>query len=94
MAGAMVLTVVGLTSRPSFAVQFCNTTPVVGQNGPVEEIPFRSNPYPSPITVSGLTGTVTYVNVTLLGVTTRPQPDATHWPSDLDVMVSAPNGSN
>lgn len=85
---AMVLGILKLSSGASFAVQFCNTTPVTGTagNGP-------GPVYPSTITVSGLTGTVTDVNVTLLDVRTTGDNNSPpqHWVEDADIMVSAPN---
>ena len=83
-----MLGVLNFSSGTSFAVQFCNTTPIIGSsgNGP-------ASPYPSNITVSGLTGTVTDVNVTLLDVRTTGDNNspAQHWVEDADIMVSAPN---
>ena len=89
LAAAMVLGVLNLSSQPSQAVQFCNTTTIVGvvTNGP-------ATPYPSSITVSGLTGTVTDVNVSILDFTTFPDTGGFHWAEDTDLLVSAPNGAN
>jgi hypothetical protein len=87
---AMALGALSIGTKTSFAVQFCNTTPILGAfEGP-------ANPYPSSITVSGLTGTVTDVNVTLLDVTTTGDNNnpPEHWVEDADILVSAPNGSN
>jgi hypothetical protein len=44
-----------------------------------------ANPYPSTISVSGLTGVIASVSVTLNGVTHN-------YPDDLDVLLVAPNG--
>src|SRR5215210_6212034 len=84
----MVLTVLNLSSQPSLAVQFCNTTSIVGTvtNGP-------ATPYPSPITVSGLSGTITDVNVTILDFTTFPDVGGFHWAEDTDLEVSSPAGT-
>jgi Ca2+-binding RTX toxin-like protein len=84
----MVLTVLSLSTRSSYAVQFCNTTPIIGSS-----LADVSNPYPSSITVSGLTGTITDVNVILRGFTTNPDNGNFHWAEDTDVMVSAPDNS-
>ena len=84
----IVVGILQLTSGTSYAVEFCNTAPIETQFGAGPAVP-----YPSPITVSGLTGTVTDVNVRLLGITTRgdnnnpPQ----HWVEDVDVMLSSPD---
>ena len=88
VVAAMVLTVLNLSSQPSFAVQFCNNTNIVGTtgNGP-------ATPYPSSITVSGLTGTITDVNVTILDFTTFPDVGGFHWAEDTDLMVSSPAGT-
>ena len=87
----MVLGVLSVSSTPSFAVQFCNTTPIIGPGGTGP-----ANVYPSSIVVSGLTGTVTDVNVTLLDVSTTGDNNSPpqHWVEDADVLVSAPNNSN
>ncbi|MCA1683849.1 MAG: hypothetical protein LC708_01780, partial [Actinobacteria bacterium] len=84
----MVLTVLNLSSRPSLAVQFCNTTNIVATagNGPAA-------PYPSAITVSGLTGTIIDVNITILDFTTFPDVGGFHWAEDTDLMVSSPAGT-
>jgi len=87
----MVLGILNLSSGTSYAVQFCTTTPILGTTG--------SGPaslYPSTITVSGLTGTVTDVNVTLLDVTTTGDNNSPgqHWVEDADIMVSGPNPAN
>lgn len=93
VAGAMVLGIASLSSGTSYAVEFCNTTPIIG-NAAGPGAPFPANPYPSPITVSGLSGTITDVNVRLVDVTTRPGPDGLHWVEDADVLVAAPDNSN
>ncbi|HWC12223.1 MAG TPA: hypothetical protein VG455_13500, partial [Acidimicrobiales bacterium] len=48
VAAAMVLGVLVVTSKPSLAVEFCNTTPIIGDVGePTAEGPgFPANPYP------------------------------------------------
>ena len=90
VVAAMVLAILNLTSRSSLAVEFCNTTPIIGTGGIGP-----AAPYPSPIVVSGLTGTVTDVNVRLLDVRTRGDNNSPpqHWAEDADVMVSAPNNA-
>ncbi|HEX2275021.1 MAG TPA: hypothetical protein VHG90_14205 [Acidimicrobiales bacterium] len=75
-------------STPSGAVLFCNATPITftPPTTPTQSVqPFT--PYPSNITVSGLAGTITDVNVTLNGFThVRPE--------DIDVLLVAPDGTN
>jgi len=63
---------------------FCNPAPIV-QPQPFTFASGASVPYPSPIAVSGLTGPVTDVNVSLLGVTTRGEA----WPEDMDILAAA-----
>ncbi len=92
VVAAVVLGVLGISTTTSYAAEFCNTAPIVGDNG--VPAPRPSNPYPSTITVSGLTGTITDVNVRLLGVTTRPDGGGLHWAEDLDVLLAAPDNSN
>jgi subtilisin-like proprotein convertase family protein len=54
--------------------------PAVGTAGP-------ASPYPSTVEVSGVTGTVSKVTVTLAGVTHT-------YASDIDVLLTGPTGSN
>ena len=62
----------------------CPTFPSPNNSCP----PTPAQPYPSPITVSGVSGAVTDVNVTLRGLSYE------WWDgSDLDVMLVAPDGS-
>jgi subtilisin-like proprotein convertase family protein len=71
-----------VTARPAGAIVFSNsstiTIPSVGTTG----VAF---PYPSSITVSGLTGVVTDVNVTLNGLSHT-------FPADVDVLLVGPTG--
>ncbi|MDQ4069253.1 MAG: hypothetical protein M3203_07255, partial [Actinomycetota bacterium] len=83
LTAAMGLVLTG----PAAAQQFCNTTPIVFTPPPqptVAVLPLQ--PYPSTITVSGLSGTITDVNVTLRGITYE-------FPEDLDVLLVAPDGT-
>lgn len=76
-----------LSAGPSAAVQVCNTTPIVftPPPNPTQSVqPLL--PYPSNITVSGQSGTVTDVNVTLNDFSYE-------FPEDVDVLLVAPNGS-
>ncbi|HUR78990.1 MAG TPA: calcium-binding protein [Acidimicrobiales bacterium] len=87
LVSALSLALVYVGRAPSYAVQFCNTTPIFGTAGTGP-----SSPYPSTINVSGLVGTITDVNVTLRGVTTNGDNNAPaeHWVEDVDAMVAAP----
>jgi subtilisin-like proprotein convertase family protein len=74
------------------AATFSNMAPITindsGASCPLGEpspAPSAATPYPSPITVSGLTGTVTDVNVTLTGL-------AHTFPDDVDVLLVGPAG--
>ena len=83
LAAALVPLLVGQAG----AVQFCNTNPIVytppGQPTPAVQ---RFLPYPSTINVTGLTGTISDVNVTFN--------DITHpFPEDIDVLLVAPDGT-
>ena len=83
VTGALVPLFTGTAS----AVQFCNTTPIVFTPPPQPTQSVQAlNPYPSQITVSGLSGTVTDVNVLLHDLTYT-------FPADLDLLVVAPNGT-
>lgn len=89
MAGALLAAaLVPALSTPSGAVLFCNTAPITftPPTTPTQSVqPFM--PYPSNITVSGLAGTITDLNVTLNGFThVRPE--------DIDVVLVAPDGTN
>jgi subtilisin-like proprotein convertase family protein len=89
LAGVLVATgvaVVGVqAAAPASAAPFTasNGTPIVrsqASQGPAD-------PFPSTITASGLTGTVTDVTVTL--------PAFSHsWPADVDLMLVGPTGTN
>jgi subtilisin-like proprotein convertase family protein len=67
---------------------FCNSTPIVfGNNLPPASPPSASTPYPSDITVAGMTGTVTKVTVTLNNINHT-------FPDDIDVLLVGPTGAN
>jgi photosystem II stability/assembly factor-like uncharacterized protein/subtilisin-like proprotein convertase family protein len=64
------------------SAQFCNTTPII-LTGPLSSGP--GNPYPSRINVSGLTGVVANVNLTLTNIQHT-------WGRDIDVLLVSPDG--
>ncbi len=76
---------IGATAGPAAATVFQNsgviTVPATGSG------PAQSNPYPSTIAVSGLSGNVVDVNVTLSGITHT-------FPDDIDALLVGPFGQN
>jgi len=85
------------TVPPVGLTQFCRDVPILSYTQPflppppgISPHPNPSSPYPSSISVAGLTGTVTDVNVTLRGFQTRTQT----WAEDTDVLLAGPNGAN
>ncbi len=69
------------TATVALAVVFANTAPItIPSTG-------SASPYPSPITVSGLTGTISDVNVGLRGLSHT-------WPDDVAVLLAGPGGRN
>ncbi|MDQ4134061.1 MAG: hypothetical protein M3179_12870 [Actinomycetota bacterium] len=84
-AGGALVALLPFAVDPAAAAVFSNTTPILGQfEGPGNNV-VAAEPYPSNIEVSGLSGTVTDVNVHLF------QFSAT-FPSDVDLMIVAPGG--
>ena len=84
LAGALVLGLAGT----AHAATFSNATPITindaapnGQGG----VPAASTPYPSPIAVSGVVGTVTKVTATLHGFHHQ-------CPTDVDILLVGPLG--
>lgn len=77
-ACALSALALGVFTAPAGAVVF---------NGSTISIPASGNgsPYPSQISVGGLTGTVTNVTVTLNGVSHT-------WPGDMRILLVGPNG--
>lgn len=73
-----------LIAAPSASFSNTNTITVVDRSSSANP-PGLGSPYPSPITVSGLSGTITDVNVTLSGWTSGR-------PRDMDVLLVAPTG--
>jgi subtilisin-like proprotein convertase family protein len=64
---------------------FTNNTPIPIGDGSTQTVGI-GNPYPSAITVAGLTGTVTDINVTINGFTHE-------FPDDAGFLLVAPNGA-
>src|SRR5215210_247594 len=94
LVASVVLAALVLASSPSRGDvgTFCSG-PIAGTQGPgAGSPPTAHSPYPAPIVVSGLTGAVTDVNVTLDDVVTVGDFNSTtqHWVEDIDVMLSAP----
>lgn len=66
----------------SAGTTFTNTTPITINNPPTAD-PAAADPYPSAITVAGLSGVVTDVNVTIKGF-------SHHTPEDVSILLRAP----
>ena len=81
--------VVGVHPDPAGAdvVTASNTTPIAVPAAGSANDTGPASPYPSPITISGMTGTVSDVNITLTNVV---HPIAT----DIDVLLVGPAGQN
>jgi subtilisin-like proprotein convertase family protein len=79
----LACTLVGVRSAPpAAAANFANPSPIA-----LPTVVGQAVPYPSTISVSGLSGTIADVNVTLTDIT-HPAPD------DLDVLLVGPAGQN
>jgi hypothetical protein len=78
LAGILSLLLSLTLTVPVWAVVFTNPAPITFTTG-------SANPYPSNITVSGLTGAITDVNVTLHNIN-MPFPDS------LDILLVSPTG--
>lgn len=68
-------------------VVFSNPATITVADAPSIGARGLGSPYPSPITVSGLSGTVSDINVTITGITAAR-------PRDLDFLLVAPSGQN
>ena len=93
-AAAVGVVALGLAAGPAAAQDFSNNTEITtALPGPPPGCPFpsgcpseKASPYPSTIAVSGLSGTVSDVNVVLRDLTYPLKP------ADADIMVVAPGG--
>ncbi len=73
---------------PAGTQTFCNTDPITFTNFlPPILTPFPATPYPSNIPVSGMTGTLTSVTVTLNNISHT-------FPDDMDLLLVGPTGVN
>jgi len=77
------------------ATTFSNTAPInLPGPGPGVPGPTRSSLYPSNIVVSGLSGTVTDVNLTLNGFDCSSRGADFAYPEDVDILLVGPTGVN
>jgi Ca2+-binding RTX toxin-like protein len=91
--GGIVVAVIALFSAfatPASAVVFSNPSSITindaGADGTGGSVPANATPYPSNIVVSGISGAVTDVNVTLKGFSHA-------FPDDVGVLLVAPSGA-
>ncbi|MDQ4134060.1 MAG: VCBS repeat-containing protein, partial [Actinomycetota bacterium] len=87
VAALATVAVVPFVVSPAGAVVFSNPTPITMPLPSIGQLYAFGNPYPSNITVSGLSGTVSDVNVTLCGFSAT-------FPSDANFLLMAPNGAH
>jgi subtilisin-like proprotein convertase family protein len=83
-ASSLVLVLSLTLSVPAWAVVFPNAAPITVNDAATVGV---ANPYPSNISVSGLTGTISNITVTLNNLNHT-------FPDDLDIMVVGPTGAN
>ena len=75
----LALAALAATATAALAATFSNPAPIViNESGP-------ATPYPSTVTVAGLTGAITDLNVTLDGLSHT-------WPDDVSVLLVGPGG--
>lgn len=76
------------------ATEFTNPTPVtIPTRGSLVPSPWLADPYPSSIVASGLSGTVTDVDVTLHGFDCSARSIDFAYPEDIDVLLVGPSGA-
>ena len=95
VAVVAVLAVQHLGPAPAAAETFTNPEPIVivglGPTGP-DNTP--ATPYPSNIEVTGMTGTITDVNLTLNGIDCSARTNDFAYPEDFDILLESPSGDN
>ena len=82
----------GVAASAASAATFSNTTGITINDGSSTcigepEAPGQATPYPSAITVGGLTGSVSDVNVTIDGLSHT-------WPDDIGLLLVSPAGQS
>lgn len=94
-AGAVVAGATALLLLPADAATFTNPT-TINMPGPGPGIPppTPAFPYPSNISVGGLGGTVTDVNLILNGMDCSDVGAERAYPEDVDIMLVGPTGAN
>ena len=94
-AVAVLVAVTGTFLLPAEGVDFTNSTPItMPALGPTVPAPWPGSPYPSNITVSGLSGTVTDVNVILNDFDCSARGQDFAYPEDVDLLLVGPTGAN
>ncbi|MEO8042121.1 MAG: VCBS repeat-containing protein [Acidobacteriota bacterium] len=83
-AQLLAMTLITALAAPAFAVVFTNPASITVNDAAAIGM---GNPYPAPIAVSGLTGTVTNVTISLNTLNHT-------FPDDWDVLLVAPGGEN
>ncbi|HEY0407348.1 MAG TPA: VCBS repeat-containing protein [Pyrinomonadaceae bacterium] len=84
LVGSLVLLLSLTLTVPAWAVVFPNANPITINDAATVGM---ANPYPSNINVSGLTGTISNITVTLNNLNHT-------FPDDLDIMLVGPTGAN
>jgi cysteine-rich repeat protein len=82
-----LLFLVALGVAPTWAVEFCNTDNIDIPQGQPTNTDGPADPYPSNIPVSGLSGMVNNLTVTLNGLSHT-------YPSDISILLVGPQGQN
>lgn len=86
LAGILLMALTGLSVAATFSNATTITSPVgAGTSGTGPGIPY--SPYPSAITVSGMTGTISKVTVTINNL-------SVDRPDDMAMVLVSPNGAN
>lgn len=86
LAGILLMTLTGLSAAATFSNATTITSPVgAGTSGTGPGVPY--SPYPSAITVSGMTGTISKVTVTINNL-------SVDRPEDVAMVLVGPNGAN